>query len=458
MAAVTSSIKRTRLIITILAFLLLSGGTLLAIKIAKGYRPNISKMALKGTGLLSTTSYPKGAQVFINDRLTTVTDDTLYLSPADYNIKIIKTGFHAWSKTFPIKPELVSTTDARLFPAIPSSTPLTFYLVTKPLISPDGNRLAYILTNSPFSQDNGVYVLSLSNNMILGNQIVQIADMTAHDYTKAELVWSPDATQILAIFHDDKKIASSHLLNSRGMNQAKNLVDTTIRLPLLLTQWQEQLAAINKNNLTRLPDLIAKIATSSATNVYFSPDREKLLYTAKNNLDLPNNLIGKTVPSINPAAQNRKLEAGKTYVYDLKEDSNYLIKEADYNPNTEEPFVIDGTLPPSTITPTPTKNAPKPAVASELDKIVKQINLLRGQTDPHITQNLSWYSTSRHLVVTSQEGVSIIEYDDNNAASIVSAQINGNFATSTTDGNRLMILSNLNQKQDIYNLVSLDLK
>ncbi|MBI2326654.1 hypothetical protein HYU91_04690, partial [Candidatus Collierbacteria bacterium] len=70
----TKSIKRDRLLITIFAFLLLVGGTVLAIRIAKGYRPNISKMTLKGTGLLSTTSYPKGAQVFINDRLTTVTD------------------------------------------------------------------------------------------------------------------------------------------------------------------------------------------------------------------------------------------------------------------------------------------------------------------------------------------------------------------------------------------------
>lgn len=394
-------------------------------------------MALNGSGLLSTTSYPKGAQVFINDKLTTVTDDTLYLSPADYSIKIIKTGFHPWSKTFPIKSEFVSTTDARLFPTIPSITPLTFYQVEKPLISPDNNRLAYILTNSPFDQDNGVYVLSLSNNMILGSQIIQIADMSVYDYSKAELLWSPDATQILAVFYDDKKIISSHLLNSRGMNQAKDLVDTTIRLSLLLNQWQGQINAVNKNNLARLPDLVAKIATSSATNVYFSPDREKLLYTAQKNLDLPNSLTDKVVPSINPAAQNRKLEAGKTYVYDIKEDSNYLIKEANFNSQTAQPLVADGT----------TAQTPE-----------KQIALLRGQIDPHTTQNLSWYSTSRHLVVSNNNGISIVEYDDNNLTPIISTQINSNFAASSTDTSRLIILSNLNQKPDIANLISLDLK
>lgn len=433
----TKSIKRNRLLITIFAFLLLAGGTVLTIKIAKGYRPNISKMTLNGTGLLSVTSYPKGAQVFINDRLTTVTDDTLYLSPDDYTIKIIKTGFYPWTKTFPIKPELVSSTDSRLFPAIASSTPLTFYQVSQPLVSPDGNRLVYVLTNSPFSQDNGVYVLSLGNNMILGSQIVQIADMTIHDYSKAQLVWSPDTTQILAVSHDDKKIISSHLLNSRNMNQAKTLVDTTIRLTLILTQWQEQLASVNKNNLTRLPELMEKIATSSAVNVYFSPDREKLLYTAKENQILPDNLTGKAIPGANSTAETRKLVAGKTYVYDLKDDKNYLIKEADFDPQIAQPLVTND-IPSQTI--------------------FKQIDLLRGQTDSHATGNLSWYSTSRHLVVSSGDGISIVEYDDNNLTPIISAKINGNFAASSTDGSHLLILSNLNQKPDVFNLISLDLK
>lgn len=434
----TKSIKRDRILITILAFLLLAGGTLLTIKIAKGYRPNIRQMTLKGTGLLSVTSYPKNAQVFINDRLTTVTDDTLYLSPTEYAIKIIKTGFYPWTKTFPIESELVSSTDARLFPAIASSTPLTFYQVSKPLVSPDGNRLVYVLTNSPFSQDNGIYVLSLGNNTLLGNQIVQIADMSVYDYTLAELVWSPDGTQILAIFHDGKKIISSHLLSSRNMNQAKTLVDATIRLTMLLAQWQEQLASINKNNLTRLPELMEKIATASAINVYFSPDREKLLYTAKEDRILPDNLIGKVIQGVNPTTQIRKLAAGKTYVYDLKEDRNYLIKEANFDPRTAQPLVTNENLPQTSI--------------------LEQISLLRGQTDPHATGNLSWYSTSRHLVVSNSDGASIVEYDDNNLTPIISAKINGNFAASSADGSRLLILSNLNQKPDVFNLISLDLK
>ncbi|MFZ2202338.1 MAG: PEGA domain-containing protein [Microgenomates group bacterium] len=443
----STQIKRTRLIITLLVMLFLAGGTALAIQFAKGYRPNLAQLALNGTGLLSVTSYPKNAQVFINDRLTTVTDDTLNLSPGEYQVKIIKTGFHPWIKTVSIKPELVSSTDARLFPSIPSLTPLTFYQVSSPLLSPDGSKLLYILTNSPFSQDNGVYVLSLANSIFPGNQISQIADLSTFDYTQAALVWSPDGSQILALIHDTAKIIASHLLNPRNLNQAKNLTDTTFRLPLLLNQWQDQQKSINLTNLARFPEFIQKVASESAVNVYFSPDREKILYTAIKDLEIPENLADKAVPSINPSPQNRKLEAGKTYVYDLKEDSNYLISEAKYDSKTAQPLIIDGTIA------TPPAKEP-----SQLTSLLTQINLLRGAYDPHTTQNLGWYTTNRHLIITNGEGVSLVEYDDSNPTSIIPTQVEQGLAVPSPDGTHLIILSNLNQQTNVANLISLDLK
>lgn len=470
----STQIKRTRLLITLIVGLLLVSGTLLAIKIAKGYRPNLSKLTLTGTGLLSATSYPKSAQVYINDRLTTVTDDTLYLTPNDYEIKIIKTGFHSWTKTLPIKSELVSTTDARLFPSIPSITPITFYLAAKPAVSPDGNKLAYLLTGSPFPTDNGVYILSLANNLLLGNQIIQITDSSTFDYTKAELLWSPDGSQVLAVFHDDNKVTASHLLNPRTMNQAKSLTDSTIRLPLILKEWQTQLATINQNNLDRLPDEMAKVATASAVNVYFSPDREKMLYTATTSQELPTFLIN-TLPSINPSKQERKLEAGKIYVYDLKEDSNFAIKEAKSKSTTPVTLITTPLL--ASPAPLPAITAPAvggtPTIASarggsrqagkntksaEVENLIRQIAQIKGQTDPLSTQNLTWYSTSRHLLISNEDGVSVVEYDDNNLTPIFAATISGGFSIASPDGSHLTILTNFNQKPEIFNLLSLDLK
>ncbi len=454
----STQIKRTRILITLAVALFLLGGTLLAIQLAKGYRPNFNNLSLAGTGLLSASSYPKNAQVFVNSRLTTVTDDTLNLNPGEYEIKIIKTGFHPWTKNVTMKPELVSLTDARLFPAIPSLTPLTFYRVNQPQVSPDGSKIVYVLTNSPFAQENGVYVLSLANNLLLGNQITQIADMSVYDYTKAQLLWSPDASQILAVFSDSQKIIASHILNPRGMNQAKNTNDTTIRLPQLLTTWQGQLASINQTNLNRFPDFVAQIASQSAVNVYFSPDREKVLYTATKDINLPTGLIEITTPSLNPTNQSRDLVEGKTYVYDLKEDTNYLINEAVFDSAKDQPLVINGTIPTPLPTPTPVKGKAPVIKQSESETVLAQINLLRGQTQAQSTQNLSWYSTNRHLVITNADSASIVEYDGNNLTPLLSAQIEGGFAVSSSDGSRLIILSSLNQKLDIVNLISLDLK
>ncbi len=452
----SSRIKRLRLAATIFVTVILIFGTIVAIKFAQGYRPNFTKLGVEGTGLLSTTSYPKSAQVYINDRLTTTTDDTLNLVPGQYQIKIVKTGFSTWTKTIPIAEQLVTLTDARLFPSIPSLIPFTFYQVTNPLVSPDGNKIVYVLTGSPFSQDNGLYVLSLGNNL-LGNQITQIDDQSRQDYTKAELIWSPDNSQILAIFHDGNKIQSSHLLNARGSNQSRNIIDTTAKLPQILNQYQDQVIKINQSLLSRLPDFMVKIASQSATNVYFSPDHEKMLYTSTSNVSLPENAIGKSLPNINSTKETRDLVTGKTYVFDTKEDTNYLISQAQYDPETAKPFLVSPAQVKPTPTPTPSPKAKKP-IAPPADPLLAQITLLKAQTEPRVTQNLSWYPTNRHLVISGKDGVAIIEYDGNNLTAITSAQLSNGFSVASPDGNRLIILSNLNQKPDVFNLFSLDLK
>lgn len=448
----SSRIKHFRLIITLCIGIALAGGTLIAIQFAKGYRPiSFKNPSIQGTGLLSVTSYPKSAQVYINDRLTTVTDDTLYLAPGDYTVKIVKTGLQPWTKTLPLKTELVTLTDARLFPSIPSFTPLTFYQVNNPITSPDGNKIAYVLSGSPFSQDNGLYVLSFGNSF-LGNQTTQITGEN-RDYTKADLAWSPDSSQILAVFHDATKISAAQLLNAKSLNQSKNIVDVTVRLPQILNQWQDQLIKINQSSLAHLPDFMVKIASESAVNVYFSPDREKFLYTATQDGSLPENTIGKNLPNINSTPEIRDIKQDKTYVYDIKEGTNYQINEAVLDSNLAQPILTANQTP--SPSPTTAKNAKKTPI---VDPLLKHFSFLKAQVEPTLTQNLSWYSTNRHLVVVTDDGVSIVEYDDNNLTPITSAKLANRFAVATPDGNHLIILSNLNQKPDTFNLLSLDLK
>lgn len=129
-----------RLIITALTAVLLAAGTYTAIKFAKGYRPDFKSKEIKGTGLLVVNSLPQGAQVFLNSKLTTATDDTLNLLPGEYLIEIKKDGYIPWQKKLTIEAEVVTQANARLFPAVTSLKPLTFTGAHNATPSPDGQK------------------------------------------------------------------------------------------------------------------------------------------------------------------------------------------------------------------------------------------------------------------------------------------------------------------------------
>lgn len=440
---------------------LLVGGTALSIKFAKGYRPSLKQIALEGTGLLSTTSYPKSAQVFVNDKLTTVTDDTVYLEPDDYQVKILKNGFQPWTKTLPIRNELVSTADARLFPALPTITPLTFYQVSKALISPDNSKVLYLMTESPFASDNGVYILSLSPNF-LGSQLTQIADMNTHDYSTAQFFWSPDSSQILAAFVTDNKISSSHLLSPRSFNDPKNMVDSTFKIPQMIEEWQSQAVEINLAALKALPIELAQIATQSAQNVYFSPDKEKFFFTASVDFSLPDSLVKTSLPNINPTAQTRNLKKGEVYVFDLKEYTNYKI-EGVVNSRLHTLLTNVGELIPTMVitpTPTPSKIVSKTTKTTPVTELttLEKLHIIQDQFVPQLSSNLNWYPSNRHLILSTESGLDILEYDGLNRTTIINEIIKDNLSFVSPDGNRLIVLSNLNQKADAYNLFAVDLK
>jgi filamentous hemagglutinin family protein len=433
--------KANRVIVNLFAFIFLVGGSVAAIQYAKGYRPNLKEGLLQGSGLLSITSYPKSARVMIDDKLTTVTDDKLYLTPGNYTVKIEKDGFHPWTKTVPLKSELVSNADARLFPIINATSPLTFYQVGNPSINPDGTKIAYVLTKSPVDTDNGLYVHSLSGNLF-SSQYIQITTNAVKDFTKALLVWSPDSTQILAVFTEKTKtterITSAMLLSTKGMNNVKTVEDVSLRLSIIINQWQDQYAKINSPTLALYPKFLSDILINKAVNVFFSPDKEMVFYTPIISLNLPENEIGKALPNTNATIETRNLQKDSTYVFDLKEGTNYQITSASNSAEVKKTII---TAPDAT---------PSASIAA-----LKQ---LKAQTESYFVGNLSWYTNSRQLIVTNQNGVSIEDYDGLNLTSITYVQPLSGFVISNPDGSRLILLTNINQKADSYNLISFDLK
>jgi len=434
---VTKNPKAKRLLVNFFILLFLIIGTFVAIQFAKGYRPDLQSRSLSGTGLLNITSYPKSARVIINDKLTTVTDDKLYLLPGTYTVKVEKDGFHPWTKSLPVKSELVTSADARLFPIITAISPLTFYQVRNTAANTDSTKIAYVLKNSPQETNNGLYVYSIIGNL-LGSSNLQITENSIRDYSLATLIWSPDSSQILALFTDKRQqITSAYLLSSKNMN-SNTLSDVTLRLPLIINQWQDQYAKINLPTVSLFPRYMVDLLSHQSINVYFSPDKEKVFYTPTIDLTLPKNEIGQALPNINSTPESRNLQKNQTYLFDLKEGTNYALPFAD------KPLALSKTLI------TAVSATPSASPASLLQ--------LKAQTDSRLTTNLSWYSNSKQLILTNSDGVNMIDYDATNITNITYVQPLENFVTASPDGSKLILLTNINQKPDTYNLISFDLK
>lgn len=399
--------RRTpRLLIAIIFFIALIAGITFAIKYAKGYRPSLKNRALEGTGLLAANSYPKGAAVFINDKLTTATDDTLNLPPGEYLVKIAKDGYISWEKTLKLEPELVTQTNTRLFPSVPDLKPLTFSGATNPLPSPDGEKIVFSVNNATTDTKNGLYVLDLLDRPFsLNSDPRQISRTSAkYDLAKAQLVWSPDSGQILATLDQGETSEINLLLSPAGFTDIADFKDVTARLPVIFKEWQDLKTKKFHEQLKTLPEPMQLIATASAKMVAFSPDEKKMLYSATASAQLAENLIP-PLPAVSTQKETRAIEPKNYYIYDLEEDKNFLIS----------PF---------------------------------------NQDAPVI-----WYPDSNHVIMVEGAKIIIAEYDATNRHTVYAGPFAQNFIFPWPNGSRLIILASLNGGSNLPpNLYSINLK
>ncbi len=414
-------------------------GTLFVIRLAKGYRP-AGGAVLRGTGLLAANSFPKGAEVYINDRLTTATDDTLNLDPGEYQIEIRKDGFHPWKKTLKIQKELVTQTNATLFPTVPSLTPLTFTGALNPVPSPDGNKIVFAVASASASVKNGLYVQDLSSNPLsLNRSPRQIARNTSlYDFANASFTWSPDSSQIIASFEN-----SHLLLDSSRFNDEADFRDVTVRLPAIFQDWEAEIARTERANLIDLPKFMMEVATASATNVFISPESSKLLYQATKSLTIPPALIP-PVPAASTQPEARTLEPGAFYVYDIKEDRNFLVKPAPSEEPTESRLVkeliitdILTPLAPAELPSTSSSTVRSITKGKSLEDALREIS---AQYSSRVVTNIQWYPDGLHLLITSDSGIEIMEYDGNNRVTVFSGSFSPSLVYPWPDGSRIVTL------------------
>lgn len=270
-----------RFIITLITLIVIGLGAGVAIILAKGYTFSTKTGQLVGTGIITVTSIPDSASVFIDGHLTTATNATISgLAPKKYQVKVVKEGFIPWEKEVEVKEGLVSDLKITLFPAIPTIYPLTYNGVRNPTLSPDSRKLAFVVPISTSSaQTNkkaGVWVWTFESDQPIafarGAQPHRISTSSGIDYSNASLKWSPDSKQVLATV-----AKNNYLLDDGGNNFDPR--DITAVLDSTLKGWEDDTKAKNAARVEAIKDLGARKVASGAANLKWAPDETKFMFS-----------------------------------------------------------------------------------------------------------------------------------------------------------------------------------
>lgn len=301
---------------------------------AKGYQISTKgRISFLATGIISATSKPKGASVYVDDKLLATTDNAINLPPGNYNIKIVKDGYLPWQKNIQVQKEIAYQTNTQLFRSSPDLKPLTVTGAINPTVSPDGSLVVFSVASASAAKTNGLYLIGLSDNVVflIKNEAKQLSSNLPNlDWSKFTFTFSPNSKQILA--HNTTN-NSNYLIDLSTTTDFKNLYDVTAKLSLIKEDWNLQEQQIIKTNLSLLPtELQPFISTSSAKNTIFNIDNTMVLYLAQIDGTLKKDIITPP-PAQSTQTQSRDIKKDNYYVYDLKDDTNFWLGTKDlYRP------------------------------------------------------------------------------------------------------------------------------
>ena len=382
-------ITQLRILVILATFLVVgSVGTTISLY-ARGFRLDFKSLKLQPNGILVIKSDPDGASVYINGNLKTATNATVPLPSGTYDVEVRHEGFLPWRKRLTIQQEIVTNVTASLFRLAPSFTPLTFDGAVAPVASSDFTKVAY-------ANSEGLWVMETVNLPI--GFAKEPRRVTDGDLTAATWSFSPDATQIILNFQGGIYLMEANSFTAQGQR-----VNVASRAEAILSQWADEEKQVLSAQTRSLPPVLSDILTRKSRKVTFSPDENMILYTASSSTELPVDLI-RPVPGASTQPQERTIKEHQTYLYDIKEDRNFLIEES-----------------------------------------------LEGKT-------LAWFPTSRHLVLAEAGRVVVMDYDGTNRQVVYSGSYAAPYVFPFASTSRLLILTNLGAEGALPNLYSLTLK
>jgi hypothetical protein len=355
--------------------------------IARGYQFDTGTLTFLENGILVAKSDPDGASIFVNGNLRGATNTNLKLSPDTYDIEIKKNGYISWSKKLNIKKEEVTQVTAHLFKVAPSFSSVTFDGAINPVVSSDFSKIAY-------TNENGLWIMSVSSLPIgFPNEPKKITDGVLEGDTYK---FSPNNREIML----ETKIGT-YLLNTNEFTAKVDLVNIAAQKELTLRNWNLEKEKKETSELKLLPTEVATILDKNTSVFTFSPDETMVLYTASSEAKIKENLIEK-LPGSSTQPEARDIKVGKTYIYDIKEDKNFLVND-------------------------------------------------NGRS-------LYWLPTSRHLILPDDGKIIVMDYDGTNRQTVFSGDYIAPHAYPFVNASKLLILTTLGSDSKLPNLYSLSIK
>ena len=140
------------------------------------------------------------------------------------------------------------------------------------------------------------------------------------------------------------------------------------------------------SKLAKIPTSLQElISTASAQDLQFSASEEKILFLAQKDGDLETNIITPP-PSQSTQKQSRDIKQGNYYIYNLKDDTNFLI-------------------------------------GSKNDIL-----------------NLSWLDSSDNIIFTNQQDIKVADYDGTNQQTLFIGSFNPSMVFPMPGGSKITTL------------------
>ncbi len=406
------SLTAHRIIITLSTAIILLIAGIFAIFWARGFKIN-PQTGISRTGLIVANSVPDGAKVFLDDKLVSATNTTIsFLEPKGYKVKITKDGFTTWEKDIIVQADLINEIDALLFPLAPELKPLTLSGASNPQLSPDGQKIAY---SSPGTEKGGIWINTMSDGPLSFNKGPKnVVKNTANiDFDKANITWSPSSDEILVqTVNDNPKYYLFDI--SRTSNPTTPITEATASETLV--DWQDTIRLLQANLVADLPESVRSAAEQSLdTNTSLSPTPTPKTKTST--MNKPES-TSQAKLELNYAPFNLKFSPDEEKVlYKLSENNSFSYRV--YDIKLKKEFVV-GTL----------------------DQETK----------------IDWFPDSAHFIITSKDGISIVETDGNNKQLLFSGDLSKQkTAFPWPDGSKIVIEANFNtnnsSQSNLYTLI-----